>query len=302
MRHSAETVGALYVVASAALWGIFPIVAQQWAHTIPPLFFSGILSILAAVGIVPLMVYRQKTHELKNQRAYVPLLMISVFIVVIPNILFFIGASRTSGLNASVLMLSEILFTLIATPFFGEKNTGEKYMGALGILLGASLVLYKGGHIALNAGDLLIIFSTASFPIGNFYSKKALFMVSPSVVIMARYSIGGIILCMLSALFEHEISVPALLREHWVMFLLVGIGLLPVCKITFYEGMKRLDISKSITLVMTYPFFSLLVLVFFYGEHVALHQFIGVAVMIAGTFFAVKRKSVESLATKYHPK
>lgn len=301
MQVSEEGKGSVYVIISAALWGMFPILAHEWAKELPPIFFGGMLSLFAALGVSIAMFARREAHELLRRDAYFPLFMVSICIVVIPNALFFIGASRTSSINASVLMLSEMIFTLATTPFFGEKNTSEKYIGGLGIMAGAAMVLYSGGTIQFNQGDLLIILSTVSYPIGNFYSKRSLYIVSPTVVIAARYFIGGIILMVMSVAIEPVGQFASLTKQYWPMLLLIGAVLLPLCKIAFYEGMKRLDISKSISLVMTYPFFSLVFLLLFFDTTIHIHQMAGVLVMIVGTFYAVKRKSVSGNGMRYAP-
>lgn len=299
---SEEGKGSLYIVASAALWGMYPILAHGWAKEIPPLFFGGILSVLAAISMSIIMIGRGEARELLRREAYFPLLMVSICIVVLPNIFFFIGAARTSSINASVLMLSEMVFTLISTPFFGERNTTEKYIGGLGIMIGAGMVLYSGGAIHFNQGDLFIILSTVSYPIGNFYSKRALYLVSPATVVSARYIVGGVILMTMSAATEPIGRFIPLISQYWLMFVLVGAVLLPLCKLSFYEGLKRLDISKSISIEMTYPFFSLIFLLLFFDTQIFIHQMIGVGVMVVGTIYAVKRKSHLSSGMRYLPK
>ncbi|MBK8806325.1 MAG: DMT family transporter [Bacteroidales bacterium] len=227
--------------------------------------------------------------------------MVSVCIIFIPGILFFWGASLTSAVNTSVLMLSEIIFTLIFTPFFGEKNTIEKYLGSLGIMIGAALVLYKGGWFTFCFGDFLVAISTITFPI-EIFSKRSLYIVSPSVVITMRYLMGGVMLLIVSFIFEPIRLIPSIFADNWIMLFLTGFVLLALCKIAFYEGMKRLDISKVISLEMTYPFFSLLTLIFVFNETLYLFQILGVFIMVLGSFYTVKRKSVTGMTMKYVPK
>lgn len=302
MKKSSEKTGVIFTLCSAALWGIYPIMVNVWANKIPPFFFAGVLAIFTALGTAIWMIARKKTKELKIREAYFPLFMVSICIVLIPNLLFFIGASRTSGLNASVLMLSEIIFTLLITPLFGEHNTKEKYLGALGIMIGAGLVLYNQKIIAFNSGDLLIALSTITFPIGNFYSKRALYLLSPSVVIMVRYLLGGIFLLVFAFVFEPIYLFKTAIIDNIWMFIFLGIVILSLCKICFYEGMKRLDISKVISLEMTYPFFSLIVLYLFFDTNIFIHQLIGIIIMMIGGYYAVRRKSLNHNNLKYIPK
>lgn len=302
MHGKNESKGVFFTILSAALWGVFPIIIHFFLPEIPKFFFAAVTGLLASLGTAIWAFSRGKFHELRRKEAYLPLFMVGICIVFIPNLLLFWGASLTSAINTSVLMLSEMIFTLIFTPFFGEKNTLEKYIGSLGIFIGAILVLYKNTGFSFNVGDILIILSTVTFPIGNFYSKRSLYIVSPSIVIMVRYFIGGILLLFLSFIFEPITTFPKVLYENWVLFFFTGFILLTLCKVAFYEGMRRLDISKVISLEMTYPFFSLLVLYFFLGETVTIYQILGVIIMVLGAFYAVKRKSVQGGSMKYIPR
>lgn len=301
-KLNSENRGAVFVFISAALWGAFPVIVHQWTNQLPPLFFGASLALFCASAAALWMLIRGKGAELKEKRAYRSFILVSLFIIVIPNALFFIGTQYTTGMNSSVLMLAEIPFTLLFTPFFGEKNTREKYIGALAIMGGSLLILYKGEMLSFNKGDALIIASTFTFPLGNFHSKKALYYVSSSTLLFVRYLIGGIILLAISALTEPVQLFGGLLASNFWLFFSLGFILLTLCKISFYEGVRILDISKVASLEMTYPFFSLLVLVFIYDTSVQLNQIIGVAVMIFGSFYAIKRKSVRGGNLKYLPK
>ncbi|HPM13240.1 MAG TPA: DMT family transporter [Bacteroidales bacterium] len=301
-KQNHESIGVVFTLTSALLWGIFPIVVNAWSGAFPPLLFGAVISLCTAVGSIIWMIARGKTHELRNTKSYFSLFMVSMCIVCIPSILFFIGTSQTSGINSSVLMLSEIVFTLIFTPFIGEKNTTQKYIGSLGILVGGGLVLYKGGGIDLNTGDILILLSTFTFPIGNFYSKRALYYVSPSVVLSVRYTIGGLGILVASLLLETQTEPWQNIGSYLPFFILVGGILLTTCKVTFYEGMKRLDISKVISLEMTYPFFSVMALYFIFDQHISWYQLAGICIMVLGAFYSMKRKSETHDALKYIPK
>jgi len=188
------------------------------------------------------------------------------------------------------------------TPFIGEKNTTQKYIGSVGILIGGALVLYKGGGLHLNKGDILILLSTITFPIGNFYSKRALYYVSPSVVLSVRYTIGGLGILVASLLLEPQAHTWLNIEKYMSFFILVGGILLTTCKVTFYEGMKRLDISKVISLEMTYPFFSVLVLYLFFDQHIIWYQIVGICIMVLGAFYSMKRKSETHEQLRYKPK
>jgi drug/metabolite transporter (DMT)-like permease len=295
-----ERKGVFLAIVSAALWGIFPVMINRGSHQIPPLAFAAISTLLAAIGSLIYMIANGRSGELGKKEAYASLFMITLCIVIIPYTLFFIGSSKTSGINTSMLLLAEIIFTLIFTPFIGEKTTTGKLIGAFGVFTGSALILYNG-RLSLNIGDLLVIASTCTYPIGNFYSKKALNKVSPPTILFVRFSAGGLFILILSMLTERHAHIPDLVRSNWPMLLFTGLILLGAGKIIWYEALARLDISKAISLAMTFPLSSLVVLVGIYHEEISSYQWMGIAAMMIGVYFSVKRASVDPRSTKYTP-
>jgi drug/metabolite transporter (DMT)-like permease len=295
-----ESKGVLLALSSAALWGIFPVMVNRGSHNIHPLKFAAISTLLAATGSFIYMALKGKLHELRTKEAHASLMMITLCIVIIPYILFFIGASKTSGINTSLLLLSEIIFTVIFTPLIGEKNSLEKLIGASGVFIGSLLILYKE-KFQLNIGDIMVIASTATYPVGNFYAKKALNQVSPPTILFVRFFLGGLFILLLAMIVDTQSSVFNIILVNWRMLLLTGLILLGVGKIVWYEALRRLDISKAISLSMTFPLFSLILLMGIFKEDVSRHQWIGIAIMMLGVVFSIKRSSVDPRLTKYTP-
>jgi drug/metabolite transporter (DMT)-like permease len=300
MQTKHETEGVILALVSAALWGIFPVMVNRGSHHIPPLTYATISTLLAAGGSFIYLALKGKLGELKKKEAYASLLMITLCIVIIPYVLFFIGSSKTSGVNTSVLLLSEIIFTLIFTPLIGEKTTSEKLIGASSVFVGAVLILYNG-KLSLNIGDMLVIFSTATYPIGNYYAKKALNQVSASTILFVRFLLGGSFMLLLAMIVEKQSSVLNIILFDWPTLLFTGFILLGVGKIIWYEALSRLDISKAIALGMTFPLFSLIVLIGIFKEDISRYQWLGIATMMVGVYFTIRRASVDPRLTKYTP-
>jgi drug/metabolite transporter (DMT)-like permease len=291
-----ERKGVILALISAALYGIFPVVVNRGSRHLMPLTFAAISTLLAAAGAFIYTALQGRLYELKRKESYSSLLMVSLCIVIIPYILFFIGSGKTSGVNTSFLLLSEAVFTLMFTPLIGEKTTLEKLAGAVGVLVGAVLILYNG-EFRLNMGDVMVIASTVTYPIGNFYAKRALARVSPATILLVRFSVGGLFILLLALLTE-PFATAVILRE-WPLLLFTGLVLLGVGKIVFYEALDRLDISKVISLGMTFPLFSLVLLIGAFRERVTVFQWIGIAVMMIGVFFSVRRASTDPKLTRY---
>jgi drug/metabolite transporter (DMT)-like permease len=300
MPVTRENKGVILALISAALWGVFPVMVNRGSRSIPPLIFAAISTLLAAAGSFIYAALKRKLPELRKKEAYASLLMITLCIVIIPYTLFFIGSSMTSGINTSLLLLSEIIFTLIFTPLIGEKTTIEKLAGAAGVFIGALMILYNG-TFHLNIGDIMVIASTATYPIGNFYAKKALNRVSPSIILFVRFFLGGLFMLSVALLAERQSDMAAVISDDWPILLFTGLVLLGVGKIIWYEALNRLDISKAISLGMTFPLFSIILLVGIFKEPVSRYQWTGICIMMVGVFFSVRRLSTDPALTRYGP-
>ena len=293
-----EHFGIILALLSAALWGLFPVMVNQGTKSIPPITFAALSTLLAAIGVLFFALRQKNLKQLKNKAAWRPMLMVTLSVVIIPYILNFTGASNTAGVNASLLLLAEIIFTLIFTPLIGEKTTPLKLLGAGGVFAGGLLILYNG-TLAFNLGDLIIILSTVTYPLGNFYAKKALNLVSPTIILLTRFFLGGLVILFFALAIERPAGLGRIIIDHWFLLLFNGLILLGLNKIIWYESLKRLDISKAISLGLTSPLFSLAVLIFFVGEKISLYQWGGLMIMMAGVYFSAKRKSVDPQTTKY---
>ncbi|MBI5753621.1 DMT family transporter [Candidatus Peregrinibacteria bacterium] len=298
MSKSQEKIGITLVLLSASIHGLSPLIISKESHNIPPVTFAAITTIIGAFFCFLIVLKQKKLHELKIKKAYPSLLLVGLLIVIIPHILFFIGSSKTSGINTSLLGLSEMIFLLIFTPFIGEKNTPEKVLSALAILIGGIFILYQG-KLTINTGDLLIIASTACYPIGNFYAKKAFNMVSSSTVLFVRFLLGAIAIPPIAFFLEPQANIQNIITNHWITIFFTGIIFLGIGKTLWYEGFKRLDMSKGISLILTAPLFSVFFLVTIFHENISIQQWMGIAIMTIGIYFSAKRKSVDMDKTKY---
>lgn len=300
-KKKEEHIGTILALLSALWWGAFPVLVNRGTQTIPPILFAGLSFLLASFVALCFVLVQGNINEFKRREAYGTLLMVTVCIVIVPYLLFFIGASKTSGVNSSLLLLSEIIFTALFTHFIGEKTSISKLVGMGGVFFGALLILYREGAIQLNQGDALIILSTITFPIGNFYAKRAFHHVSPAVVLFIRFFLGGLFILLVSSIVESPFRISEVFSYDWRFILVNGLVLLGIGKIIYYEAFKRLDISKTISILTTFPLFSFIMLIGIFHEHITTLQWVGMVIMLIGAYFSISRSSVNPMETKYAP-
>jgi len=286
-----ETQGELFVLGEAILYGFFPLVVNHAVKFVSPLLFAGLSSLVAAVALFIYLFSTKTFHHLFNKKALIYILGVTLFIIVLPSIFIFIGTSFTSGVNTTILLQAEVFFTfLFCGLFFGEKITSKKLIGALAIVIGTTIVIFNGS-LVINWGDILILSGVAFYPFGNMCAKKALSMVPSTAILFIRSFLGGLILILLSFIFESSFSVLGSTIFNFYLFILInGLAVMFLSKIFWYEGLKRIDISKAITIGMSYPAFSLIFLFLFVQEIPNLYQLIGLFVTMAGVVFITYKK------------
>ena len=103
----------------------------------------------------------------------------------------------------------------------------------------------------------------------------------------------------LAMLMEAPSDVLIVISLNWPTLLFTGLVLLGAGKIIWYEALARLDISKAISLGMTFPLFSLIILIGIFKEAISRYQWIGIAIMMLGVYFSIRRSSVDPILTKY---
>lgn len=298
MIKKSETYGITMALIGAFLWGMQPLIVVEGTKMIPPITFAALATITAGLFFSILTLATKSIFSIKNKKTWKPLLGISVFIIVIPYALFFSGAAISSSTNASVLSLSEIIFTLIFTHFLGEKTTSLKVTGALSIFVGG-FILLGANFREIGLGEILIICSGIAYPIGNFYSKKALHYMSGTAIVAIRSLIGGALLLSIAYILEPSVSWRIVLQEELIIIVVTGIFMMGISKVIWYECLKYLDISKAVSLVMTFPLFSMLGIVILDIEPTYTHTWIGFAITMIGVYLSIKRKSVPAEQTLY---
>jgi drug/metabolite transporter (DMT)-like permease len=174
---------------------------------------------------------------------------------------------------------------------YGEKLTREKVIGGFVILSGTIAVLYNGSF-QLNLGDLLIILGTFFYPFGNHYAKAALQEVRPSVILFLRSLVGGLALLSLSFLFEHpDREVFRDIQRNSLWLILLAMGGLGMAKLLWFEGLKRLDVSKATAIVIAGPAFSFLYAVILLKEVPTIYQFAGFFIILVGLYLLTRQKA-----------
>lgn len=286
-KHKSEKIGELFMLGQMFFYGLYPILINYGVKFIPPLQFSAYAVLISVPFFLLLSLLRREFSQIFLKKAWPYLIGITFLIVIIPQASIFWATSKTSSINTALLLQMELLWATLICPFFGEKLSGKRVLGAGFVLLGGAFILFKGGS-AINIGDLVIFFVSGLQVFGNILAKKVMKIVSWSTILLFRMTLGSIFLLTL-AYFTEGLSVPS--AEAWPYLLFVGLAIFGLSKIFWHTGLQKLDVTKATAISNSYPVVSLLFAYFAFGEAPSIYQIGGLIFIAIGLFFMVRTTS-----------
>ena len=289
-----EREGVILVLICVFIHGALPILGKYGVSLVHPLFFASFTNLIAAAGLILFILIRKNpVGVLFNRKYFFSLLLIGFFGTTISNILFFYGVRLTSGINSSILLQVEPIYALlIGYILLNEKVTFKQIITTLIIIFGTLLVVYQG-TFSLNWGDLLVLTTPLCYQIGHFFSKRLLSnnSLNPLYIAAGRTLYGGIFLFIISQLAGvHEYHK---LTELNILGILIFYGLViyALTYYTFYESIKRINLSKATAIISAYPAISILLAWFILREVPDFYQMSGFLIILLGIVYLSNLKS-----------
>jgi len=289
-QKSGEKIGVLFVLISIFFFGLHPIISKYTLETINPLFL-GTMSILFGF-IIPMLVLikKRRVKRLIEKESVVYLFFIAFFGSVFAFGLFFFGAKLTSGINASLLLQSEPLYSTLLGFFILKESVSKKQLFAMFLIIfGMSIILYNG-TLSINYGDILILLTPLGFQISHTIVKKVIKKIGTYVIVTGRFLYALPIFLVLSTVFgSNQFEV---LFEPFYLALILFIGVSEgLGYILWVEAIKRINLSKATTLVSPYPILSVIFAWLILSELPTIYQIIGLISVIIGMYIIVRIKS-----------
>ncbi|WP_258084198.1 DMT family transporter [Thermococcus thermotolerans] len=218
--------GYVAAITAALLFGISSTLNKLALRDVAPLVVAG--SIYLTAGVVLMFIrytrfgrkllsrleFKVKPQDSFSMRDVVVLVLVILFGSFLAPLLFMSGLDLTTAVNASLLLNTETLFTvLIALIVFKERASKMSMAGILLILLGAVVVSTENlGSIELSrgiVGNIMIILAGLCWALDNNLSRFLSLKRDLLLVTSLKALIGGSALLSLSALLGVSLNIPA---------------------------------------------------------------------------------------------
>lgn len=202
------------------------------AKLVMPEFLSPSAFILIRVSVAGFLFslfYRAFFHYSKVDRRDLWPLAVSGFFGVAANmLLFFEGLSRSTPINASVLMLFSPLFVLLFNRWMhgtriSLRQSGGMILAAIGaiLLIGGTSFRVSKEHVL---GDILVVLNAVSFSYYLVYSAKLL-QKYPSITVIRYVFVFGWLFVLPFGLFDLSAAEPSLWNGTiWASVIFTAVG------------------------------------------------------------------------------
>ena len=283
--------GGNYFLAKVALAEISPMAA---------------VAIRGFVGIIVFWTFHALVikEKITDKKDFGLLVLCALFGVVINQQMFLLGLSKTTPINAGVLMITTPVFVfLIGFATRKEKITWYKLLGLLLAFLGAFFLVQmnKGEKVSFSSetlqGDLSIIVNAISYAVYLVMVKSLIVKYNTFTIVKWLFIIGGGInvLIGLPALVQLEIATVS--WEAWggMAFLVIGATLIAYFANAW--SMKRVQPSAVGVYIFVQPVFVTLVTLLLFAGEVTWQKGLTILGILAGVYLLSlyqPRKPVEN--------
>lgn len=273
------------VVAATFFWGSNFNAARALADQLPPLTAAAERFGIAVIILLAMRLLRGSGESNLSSRDKLALCVLGLIGVFGFNFAFFTALHTTSALNAALIMaLSPLLTNLLAVWLLGGTLGIAQLLGIGMAFCGVTLVI-TGGHWALvqvAVGDLWMLGACLAWSIYSVLVRKfAAHIPSPQ---QARWTVtaGAVALIAFALWREQPLQHIAGQNGSTLLILLYMATFGTVLAYLFWlRGIQALGPQRAVLAFNLVPVFTLLINLAF-GQHPAIEQFAGMALVIGG--------------------
>lgn len=270
----------------AVIWGTNFAVIKVALEELSPEALNALRFPLASVLLVLVLRYRGRLR-LPERRDVARLIGLGILGNVIYQLLFIHGLDRTSAGNASLLLATVPVWTILLSSILGhERPSLLVWLGIVGTLAGMILVVLGGAGVELGGssleGDLLMAAAAVGWAGYTVGSRDMIRKYGPLRTTTWTLSVGTVGLLLLGASDLAALEFGAVSAVAWIGVVYAGVFALAVAYLLWYRGVQRIGSSRTAAYSNLVPVVALLVAWAWLGEVPSVLQWMGAAVILVG--------------------
>jgi drug/metabolite transporter (DMT)-like permease len=283
--------GALYGLASAALFGASTPLAKLLLGQIDPWLLAGMLYLGSGGG---LLLYSVATRALGSIDAEAPLRRVDVQWLgaaifcggVVGPVFLMIGLASTAASTAALLLNLEGVATMaIAWTVFRENFDRRILFGAVAILLGASVLSWQGSAGGAGLGALAIAGACLAWGIDNNLTRKVSSANPVQIAMLKGLVAGSVNLVLALALGARIPSLAAVAEAALLGFFGYGVSL-----VLFVIALRNVGTARTGAYFSAAPFIGAFIGVALLGDSISAKLILAAVLMASGVYLHLSER------------
>lgn len=276
---------ALLLVVLGAVWGaVYPLTTVVLRELSTPAVVVA-RTALAAIVLLPLAAYSGALRAIWARPASV--LIAALLQVTIPLVLFTAGQRYVPAGVAGILLASQPVWAAVMTAIVDRALHARQFAGVLSGFCGVALLFLRDIHLGGRTGSAgaLLLAAAVFFAAGAIWVERVIPEMPPLGTAAAAMTVSSIFLAPFAAMTTWHI--PRLSTIVWLVIL--GVVATGGALILFYVLVQRIGAFYANLVAYLAPGFAILYGAVFFGERISLIALVGLALILAGSYIAVRR-------------
>lgn len=278
----------ILIITATVIWGATAPIMKLTLTEIPIFSLGFLRQLIAAIIFFPFA-----ARDLKIEKEDIKPLVIATLLGTNINLfLFFSGLELTQALNASILVSTVPIFTLLAAHIYlKEKLTSKLIMSSVAALLGALIIIgipIMSSDFKSVLGNILLLGATLSFVAYEIIAKKLLRKYSAAKVTFYMFVVAAIIFLPYSAIeLVADPTWPLRVSLSGALGLLYGIVLASAAASYFWQkGLSLLPTGEAALFFYLDPISGIVASMLILGEKVTTTYAVGSILIVIGVYLA----------------
>jgi len=292
---SPANVGRVYLqlLLVMAAWGVNLVAVKYLTFHMDVQVVAAVRIVVAFVAVSAILLWRLHGVPRLSLRQFGWLACAGLLVVYAHQILLVNALRLTPAANATLIMATSPLFSVVLAAFFyRERLTASRIGGAALGLGGVALVVAGGDGVlaSVGRGDVLALCAVIVFVIGGLIIQRVSRALDPLTILWYMYLVGAVTLSAHAAFSPATYLASSWTLEPWPWLVVLFSSVIAsgVSNLLWNAGIARLGMSRAAMFVNWLPIFGLLAAAVFLGERITALHFAGLACVLSGTWLGLR--------------
>ena len=269
-------------------WSLNYVIVKVALREISPLLLACVRTIFAGAVILPIYFWKERANKDVWRWTEIRLLAgLGVCGVVLNQLLFVVGLSRTSVAHAAIIIALTPMQVLLLATAIGQEHMTRRKLAGMAIALGgvAILQLSRAQQSSVTVlGDVLMFLAALAFAIFTVFGKGVTKKYSGVVVNSFAYVGGAVVLLPLAVLEGSKVQLSNVSAQAWLGVLYMAVFSSVISYLIYYHGLTYIAASRVSAFSYLQPLVAIVLAIPLLHERVTPSLLAGGALVVTGVY------------------